>query len=196
MKKYLLLLVFLVMSLPILAQDETAMPTDEPTALATELVVATVTESAFVTPTEVVATVTPSDFVTPTASPTDVPTATPTPVPSGGNGGTGNTDSNGSSVVVIIISILTLVLGGGTAISMIANFRKDAAGVAATEALGKSVPQDVAMELVRLLKGVVSGAEIAIEALDQIPAASKPGVIAQFTIAELTAELARRGYTE
>lgn len=181
------LLLMLMLAVPVMAQDETLTPTEEPaatteaTAIGTEEVVKTAEPTADATADVVTATPQPTPIVIIITQPVDPPPPAPT-------------DSNASAVIVIVISLLTLVLGGGTLMSIIAGFRKDAAGVAATEALGKSVPQDVALELVRLLKGAVSGAEIAIEALDQIPAASKPPAIALYTIDELTNELERRGY--
>lgn len=194
MKRYaalFLVLIILMFTLPSRAQDDTPVPTDE----------VTVTEEAAATvePTSELASATPLPTGTPlptaTALPTltTVPDFTPTPV-SDGSGDTAPETGGSGSVIVIVISILTLVLGGGTLVTMVANFRKDAAGVAATEALGKSVPQELALELVKLARGLKEGAEIAIEALDNVPAASKPAPIAQFTLDELTAELARRGY--
>lgn len=199
MKRYALfalLTIMLLLSVSALAQDDaTAVPTEDvpaetleatADALETEQVIATQEVVVIVTQT-------PEQSPTPTLTPTPEMTATAT-AGTGGNSGSGGSETGSSgSVIVIVISLLTLVLGGGTLISMITNFRKDAAGVAATEALGKSVPQELAMELVKLARGLKEGAEIAIEALDNIPAAEKPPLIAQFTTAELRGELVRRG---
>lgn len=202
MKRYALifalLTILLLLTVSALAQDDaTAVPTEDvpaetleatADALETEQVIATQEVVVIVTQT-------PEQSPTPTLTPTPEMTATAT-AGTGGNSGSGGSETGSSgSVIVIVISILTLVLGGGTLVSMITNFRKDAAGVAATEALGKSVPQEVAMELVRLLSAAKEGAEIAIEALDNIPAAEKPPAIRNFTNEELIAEVQRRGYS-
>lgn len=200
MKRYALfalLTILLLLTVSALAQDDaTAVPTDSD--VPAETLEAVQTEEAVQTaePTSELASATPLPTGTPLPTATDLPTLTPVPdfTPTAVPPAPPAPDSTGSSgsVIVIVISILTLVLGGGTLVSMITNFRKDAAGVAATEALGKSVPQELAMELVRLLSAAKEGAEIAIEALDGIPAAEKPPILAQFTTAELNAELARR----
>lgn len=193
MKRILLALLFaLIFILPVFGQDDaTAVPTDEP--------VATQEATALEEPTSELASATPLPTGTPLPTATDLPTLTPVPdfTPTAVPPAPPAPESTGSSgsVIVIVISILTLVLGGGTLVSMITNFRKDAAGVAATEALGKSVPQELAMELVRLLSAAKEGAEIVIEAIDGVPAAEKPPAIRSFTNEELIAEVQRRGYS-
>lgn len=190
LKRYLLLwsitLMIFLFTVVATAQDATAVPTEDVSAETAE-------------PTSELASATPLPTGTPLPTATDLPTLTPVPdfTPTAVPPAPPAPDSGGSSgsVIVIVISILTLVLGGGTLVSMITNFRKDAAGVAATEALGKSVPQELAMELVRLLSAAKEGAEIAIEALDNVPAAEKPPAIRSFTNEELIAEVQRRGYS-
>lgn len=194
MKKYLLILFFLALSLPIFAQDETAVPTDEPTALATELVVATETETSFVTPTDIVATVTQSDFVTPTESPTPLPTLTsvpdftPTPAPDGNGGGT-----RGAPWYEIAGLILLIIAGGGGFLAMFQRAQRNPELMVAIEKAGDGVPQEVVKPLIDGFTFAINGLKMAIEAIDKIPAASKPAALAQFTTVELRDELIKRG---
>lgn len=129
--------------LPVFGQDATVEPTSEPTAAVTqeatanateEPVIATETQSEFITPTDEpppvatetppgfftptmdVATETPAEgFVTPTDLPTEVPaeTSTPLPPPTDGDGGTdgdGTTDTipDNTGYFVAILAVLAM----------------------------------------------------------------------------------------
>lgn len=88
---FVLVILALLITLPVFAQEgeatdisaETAEPTSllEATALETELPVATETPPPFVTPTDIVATPTESDYITPTDSATATEAATDVPPP-------------------------------------------------------------------------------------------------------------------
>lgn len=176
MKRYamlLLVLIILMFTLPSNAQDTDA--TDEPAA-------------ATVEPTqEVIIIVTQTPAVEPTAAATEeAPVEEAPPVVPANTAGT---------VLLILIPILSIAFGGGGILAMVLAFRKDRGAVAASEQLGNSVPQPIAAGLQTTIDALVAGLLAGREAIDRVPAATKPAEFSNLATDAMILELERRGYS-
>lgn len=186
----MIVLTMLTISLSALAQDaDTDTPTPE--VLATQEAVDTAE------PTSELASATPLPTGTPLPTATDLPTLTPvpdftpTPLPSGGSDGdTGGT--RGAPWYEIGGLLLLIVAGGGGLMVMFQRAQRSPELMLAIEKAGDGVPQEAVKPLIDGFTFAIDALKMAVEAIDKIPAASKPGLIAQFTIAELRAEIERQ----
>lgn len=193
----LAILIMLLFTLPALAQDTTV--TDEPAA-ETEQVIATVTASDFVTPTEtatetpVVVTATeaaPTPIVIVVTQPPVVPPANPDP-PVTDDLPEGNVSIPGWSIVVVIV----LGIAGGASIpGLIERVRRDPRAIAEIETRVEALPEPVVSGMHQVGVFLESAAKLLTEASDKMAAANKPPEkpnLSLVTTAELNAELARR----
>lgn len=201
MKRYaalLLVLIILMFTLPSRAQDDTPSPTEEvaitleATAAATDEPAATVEPTSELPSATPLPTATPLPSATPLPTLTTVPDFTPTPVPSGGGNGDGG-ESSRAPWYEIAGLILLIIAGGGGVLAMFQRAQRSPELMLAIEKAGDGVPQEAVKPLIDGFTFAIDALKMAVEAIDKIPATSKPAPISQYTTEELTAELARRG---
>lgn len=115
--------------------------------------------------------------------------STPQPLPDGPPVVQAN---NSGTILLVIFGVISVALGGGGLLTMIERFRQRKENVAATEKLGDSVPKEVANKLLNTIDTLAALLAVGREALDGVPADSKPPKIQTFSTDELRAELQRR----
>lgn len=178
-----LILALTLFVLPALAQD-TATPVPD-TAVPT---IATQEASTTAEPLEtqqVMVVVTPTPGIDATAEPTEETTDTAgdeKPVVPANVAGT---------LVLFLMGILALALAGGSIVTIAANIRKDKLLTQQSEVIGDSIPKEQADKLIGLIDTLVAVLSVGREAIDHVPADSKPqqSGLSAYSIEQLMTEV-------